>query len=274
MSINLKTYFNLLRIKDWRGYFLGGLFGFLLAEGFSFPTKDIILFFFVGILFLAFGFSVNDCFDTKEDEYKAEKRQIVKRELSLKKSLVFSISLGLLGLALSAILGLKVFLFSLFSLLIGFFYSAPPLRFKSRPIFDIISHGLFAGALIFIFPLIVFRAEIKLIHYFIIFSIFYFSILAELRNHLEDYETDKKAGLKTTVCALGLKNSENLLKYLAVFSPLVIFPIFLFTSQIYFFSFLIFTLLFLFFFFPEKNYRIMDAYLFLSLGLVLLEKFF
>ena len=53
MEINLKPYLKLLRLKDARGHFLIVLFGFILAKGFLFSLKDIILFWSMVFFFLA-----------------------------------------------------------------------------------------------------------------------------------------------------------------------------------------------------------------------------
>jgi len=276
MRINVKDYFELLRAKEWRGYFLIATFGFILGRGFLFPPEDIILFFIMISLYLGFAFSINDCFDTKEDKLDRQKKNlIVSQKISFRTALTFSIFLAVLGLALSAFFGLKVFLFCLITILFAFLYSAPPLRMKSRPLLDLVSHGLFAGALIFLIPLLIFSKDLTLFHYLIAISIFYFSIILELRNHVEDYETDKKAGLKTTVCSLGLERSEQLLRYLAILYPLTLFPILLLVSWQYLLPFLISTLIFFFFFLFKgdykmvKNYKVMDVYVIVSFSLLL-----
>lgn len=276
MGINLKSYLKLLRVNDWRGYFLAALFGFLISSGFLFPLREVIIFWIIVILFLAFGFSINDCFDTKEDRYHSEKENlIVSKKISFPQALSFSIFLGALGLSLSLVFGWKIFLFSLVTVLLAFFYSAPPIRFKGRPFLDLLSHGLFAGALIFFFPILIFNKNLTLLDYLIGFSFFYLSVMAELRNHLEDYETDKKAGLKTVVSILRYEISKGLLDFLAVLFPLTLFPVFLSISFKYLFLFLIFTTIFLLFFLSDgnyrtlKNYEIMDNYVFLSFGLLL-----
>lgn len=276
MLKNLRAYFRLLRIKDWRAYFFMATFGFIVSKGFLFPIKDIFLFWLIVFLFLTFGFSVNDCFDIKEDRYhKNKENPLVRKEISFKKGLSFSILIGILGLILSNFFGLKVFLFCLVAALIGFFYSAPPLRLKSKPFLDLISHGLFAGAFIFILPLMIFKKELNLIYYLTTFSIFYFSLILELRNHLEDFEIDKKANLKTTVCILGYKNSERLLRYSAILYPLILLSIFLLTQK-FLLLFLTLSLIFLFLFLFSKNYRliknyqILDFYTGVSFGLLLI----
>jgi 4-hydroxybenzoate polyprenyltransferase len=255
--MNLKTFLKYYRIKDWRGYFSLIVFGFVVAKGFLFPILEILLFFGISVLLLAFGFSVNNFFDVKEDREKGEKTNLL---IQNKKNFLFSTLPGILALFLASYFGLKIFLFVLAASLIGFFYSAPPLRMKSKPFLDLISHGLFAGALLFIFPLLIFSPKMSLFHYLTAFSIFYLSAMLEIRNHLEDYQSDLRAGLKTTVCSLGYENSVNFLKYLAFFYPLTLFPSFFLISQEFLFFFLILTIFFLLLFLFKKNYLIMDTY--------------
>lgn len=260
MKVNLNSILKYYRAKDWRAYFFLGLFGFIIAKGFLFPLLDIALFFIIGILLLAFGFSVNNFFDIKEDKEKGEAKNLL---IQNKRNFLFSISPGILALLLSIYFGAKIFLFILVAGLIGFFYSAPPLRIKSKPFLDLISHGFFAGALIFIFPVLIFSPKLTLFHYLIAFSIFYLSATFEMRNHLEDYQSDLRAGLKTTVCLLGYRNSEILLKYLSLFYPLTLLPAFYINFQEYSFLtwlFLVLSSLFLFLFIFKKNYRVMAAY--------------
>lgn len=280
MSIRLKSLIRYYRTKDWRAYFLLGVFGFIIAQGFLFPVLDIFLFFLIGILLLAFGFSVNNFFDIKEDREKGETINLLVQN---KKNFLFSISPGILALFFSTYFGLKIFLFVLIAGLIGFFYSSPPLRMKSKPFLDLISHGLFAGALIFLFPALIFSPKLTLFHYLIALSVFYLSIIAEMRNHLEDYQSDLKSGLKTTVCLLGYKNSEIFLKYLSLFYPFILLPLFMiFKVSFLVWLFLVLTAIFLFLFLFKKNYliknayhyRIMDGYTFLSYCIVLLANLY
>jgi len=257
MPINFKSFLKYYRMKDWRAYFSLGVFGFVVAQGFLSPLLDIAFFFIISVLLLAFGFSVNNFFDVEEDREKGETINLLVQN---KKNFLFSISPGILALFLSIYFGLNVFLFILVAGLIGFFYSAPPLRMKSKPFLDLISHGFFAGALIFIFPLLIFSPELTLLHYLIAFSIFYLSAMLETRNHLEDYQSDLRAGLQTTVCFLGYKNSANFLKYLAFFYPLVLSLVFFLLPQKFLFLFLISTCFFLPLFLFKKNYQIIDTY--------------
>lgn len=278
MPISFKSLLKYYRAKDWRAYFALGLFGFFISRGFLFSLLDILLFFTIGILLLAFGFSINNFFDIREDREKGQVKNLL---IQNKRNFFFSFSPGILALFLSAYFGKEVFLFILIAGLIGFFYSAPPLRMKSRPFLDLISHGLFAGALIFLFPVLVFAPQLTSFHYLVALSVFYLSATIEMRNHLEDYQSDLRASLKTTVCFLGFKNSEILLKYLCLFYPLILLPVCFIIFQEYDFLallFLILTAVFLFLFLFKRNYqivgayayRIMDGYAVLSYVIILL----
>lgn len=257
MSLNFKSFFKYYRMKDWRAYFGLGVLGFVVARGFLAPPLDILLFSIIGVLLLAFGFSANNFFDIKEDKEKGEIKNLL---IQNKKNFFLSVSPGILALLLSSYFGAEIFLFVLVAGLIGFFYSAPPLRMKARPFLDLISHGLFAGALIFLFPLLIFSPGLTFFHYSIAFSIFYLSTMLETRNHLEDYQSDFRAGLRTTVCFLGYKKSESFLKYLAFFYPFVLLLVFLFFPSKFLSLFFILTIFFLLPFVFKKNYRIIDAY--------------
>lgn len=258
---NLNSYFRIFRISEWRAYFLMAFFGFLIARGFLSPPRDILAFFILVILFLAFGFAVNNCFDIKEDKHRDDKiNPLAERGMKFKNSFILSALPGLLGLALSSIFEWKVFLLCLIAVIVSFFYSAPPLRFKGRPIIDLISHGFFAGVFWFLLPLLFFRAELNLFHYLILSYIFYISLILELRNHLEDFDFDKKAGLRTSVCVFGKNFSEKLLRLLALFFPLAVFPVFLFYFSGYLFLFFVSALIFIFFFQLLQKSKMKQSY--------------
>jgi len=172
--------------------------------------------------------------------------------------------------------GLKAFFDALLAVFLTFLYSAPPIRLKSRPFLDIISHGFFAGILIFLFPLFAFASKIDSVEKFLLIPIFILSITAEARNHLGDYWADKREGLKTTVCFLGYENSQRILRFLFFFYPPTLIPVFWFLDRGYCFFFLFITLSFLLLLFIRKNHRVirdwflMDLYTLFSFLFVLI----
>jgi len=264
-NMKLYDYLCLLRIRNWLGYFLIATLGFLLSKGFMYSPSEIFIFYLLIFLYLGFSFSINDCFDIEEDKFNKLKRNpIVEGKLKFKNALIFSFLLIIFGIILSLTLRFKAFLFYILISFISFSYSSPPLRLKSRFLMDLISHGLFFGAFLFLFPFFIFD-QLILFHYLIAISLFCFSIIQELRNHIEDYESDKKAGLKTTVCVLGLEKSKKLVDLLIILFSIILFSIFFFV-QINFF--IILTLIFYLIYTIKKNYRILDIYVGISYGLL------
>ncbi len=227
---DLKSYIRLLRIDMWVPCFSMALFGYIISDGFLIFSVETTIFFLILFLYLGFSFAINNCFDVKEDKLSKKDNPIATGKLSFRKALIFSMSIAFFSLILSLYFGLNIFLFYLVTLLMSLFYSAPPLRFKSRFMLDILSHGLFFGALLFFLPLIIFNSGLSLFHYSIAFSIFWFSIILELRNHVADYEGDKRAGLRTSVCILGKDKSENFLRIMELIYPATLIPV-LFLSQ-------------------------------------------
>jgi len=267
--MGLLSYIRLLRIRDWLAYFLIVTFGFLVSKGYAYSLISISAFYLLVFLMLGFGFSINDCFDVESDRLnKLKQNPVAKKEIEFKRAFLFSIFLALSAIALSAFFGLKVFLFCLVLSFLAFSYSSPPLRLKSRPFLDVLSHGLFFGAFLFLLPFLVFSTALKLSHYLLAFSFFYLSAILELRNHLRDYRSDKKAGLKTTVCVLGQKTSEKLTMLLSLSFPIVFFLSFY--SQLSLVPFFAITLLFYLVFLSKKNYKALDVYAAALYGLLIM----
>jgi len=260
---NFKAYLKMLRIRNWLGYFLITTLGYIIFTKLNAYISETIFFYVLVCLYLGFSFSINNCFNIKEDTLKRKKNNpVAMREIEQKEGMIFSLLLVLLGIFLSFLRGLNVFYFFSLLIFLSFSYSSPPFRLKSKPFFDLISHGLFFGSLLFLFPSVFFSKRIEIFHAIIAISIFYFSIILELRNHIEDYKSDKKAGLKTTVCVLGLNTSKKITYFLSLLFPLLLLPIFYaINSHTIFSLFLVITAIFYLTFHNKKSYRILDILL-------------
>jgi len=268
---NLKIYFRLLRISGWKGYLLFVFLGFLLSGEFLNSFFDIFLFFLTIALYLGFSFSINECFDTEEDKLSEfKKNPIARGEIDYKKAFVFSLSLAFLGMALSLYFGINYFLFYFTTIILSFFYSAPPLRFKNRFLFDIFSHGLFFGSFLFFLPFFTFNSGINNIYYLFGLSIFCYSLIFEMKNQISDYESDKKAGLKTTACVLGLKKSKKLYAFLFLIFPVILFPVFWQVGLLIEFLFLA-TAFYLVFALRKDKYRIFNIFATLMYCVLLID---
>ena len=103
--------------------------------------------------------------------------------------------------------GILGFLFSTTCAVLGFLYSVPPVRFKQRPVIDVVSHGLFLGALLILIGTTAYGGTLNQIAYFFAVGFFAVSCLFQMQNLLGDYFVDRDLGIKTT--AVSLRSWEN-----------------------------------------------------------------
>lgn len=215
---SLPYYYN-LRVGDWAAYFGMAFLGFggrIGSTPLSYFINDGLKFAITIALYLAFTFSINNYFDVSSDLQgpKMEKNPIALGRLGFREGLAQSISLAIVGLSLAYLWfgGIHFILYSILVFL-GGAYSAPPLRFKSRPLADIISHGLFGGVLLYLYGASI-TGYFTTLTIIVGTSLFIHSITLELQNHLDDFQADFITGTKTTACWIGYTNVKKLLRFL------------------------------------------------------------
>ncbi|MEM1508256.1 MAG: UbiA family prenyltransferase [Thermofilaceae archaeon] len=211
-----------VRVRDWRAYMAMGMLGYLHYSQ-NLPASRFILnaimLAITLVLYLAFAFSINNCFDVDCDrlqQRKLTKNPIASGLINFKTGLVFSLCLAFTGFLLTLIwfqpAGTPSTIYLALLTLAGF-YSSPPLRFKSKPFFDLLSHSLFFGGLLYLYGASA-GGGLPLYLLPIALSISLYSIILELRNHIEDFQADASAGVRTVVIRLGCKRSETILRVL------------------------------------------------------------
>ncbi len=191
----------LIRIKAWKAYIGMSVFGYAIST--DSLDGNAALFIVAMFFYLAFAFAINNCYDTDTDLPSLRKNPVASGLISRKKARVISYLFALSGLLTVTAFPLESVVIYAFMLILAYLYSAPP-RLKVLPPFDMISHGLFFGALIFLFGVSI-SGVFQRLHIAIAVSIFFYSCLFELKNHIEDFDADKKAGLKTSAIILGGK---------------------------------------------------------------------
>ncbi len=219
----IKFYFNNFRVIDWRAYLGLSLLPFLRKLPKIFTNTTLVNSFLINLTtiscFLAFTFGINNCFDIETDiaEGDINKNPIAVGKISFKNALIAVLIIGILGTAILVFytLNLEVILTYLLLLFLGGFYSAPPLRFKTRPFLDIISHGFFFGSLLYIYGcLIQGNNVLTVIRNPLVPLIFTYSVILNLRNHWEDYNFDLKANINTTATYLGYERTQKAIVFL------------------------------------------------------------
>jgi 4-hydroxybenzoate polyprenyltransferase len=177
----------------------------------------------ISLFLLPFIWMTNDYFDAPYDSFDPKKR---KRNVFCSKKLTSNPYLGYLilflpfGISLffSFLLGLEIFFLTIFIALVGFFYSAPPIRFKEVPVADIITHGMYVGGFFFLLggavitPLLtLFTQQPSLFLVFLLLSVVDMSGI-QYSSQLNDIEVDSKSKQRTTSLWIGKRYNILILR--------------------------------------------------------------
>jgi 4-hydroxybenzoate polyprenyltransferase len=211
----------LVRIRSWKAYLGMAFFGYAL------PIRQVDLLnlfpMLVSVsLYLGFAFAINNCYDVDTDIVSGKKiNPVASGAMGEKRAKMISYAIAASGLLFTwTSLRDGFVIYSLMTLL-AYAYSAPP-RLKGLPAFDMISHGLFFGSLLFLFGASV-SGSLSSEHAVLASSVFLYSCLFELKNHIEDFEHDRRAGIKTTAVRLGERRKTAFSMLCAVHILLLIF---------------------------------------------------
>ncbi|ALV62896.1 Lycopene elongase [Thermococcus sp. 2319x1] len=208
------------RIIDGKSFIGMGLLGLVMNLTYNPNFKGAFMVLISLILYVAYAFAVNNCFDVDTDSInplKRNKNPIANGELGFRMGILSSVAIAVLGILFAAFLSYGELLIYVSMIMLATLYSAPP-RLKAQPILDVLSHGIFFGAMPFLYGAY-FDGVLTKYEVAIGAALLFYSFSMELRNHLEDYESDLKANLKTTPIVIGKSLSEKLV---VVFSALSI----------------------------------------------------
>jgi 4-hydroxybenzoate polyprenyltransferase len=173
---------------------------FLISPQNLFSYITIVI--FLANLFLtAFLYSFNDIEDAEDDYHDIEKKErnlIANKELTKKQGYLFSFFLLFIGLFLLYIINSIVLFFGLIFAFVGFLYSWKPVRLKSIPIIDLISHVICLGTLQFLIIYLAFRTlDLFIIPFLMI--IIPFSLMNQILGELTDFKVDNKTKITNTI---------------------------------------------------------------------------
>ena len=223
----IHAYFDNIRIFEWRAFMGMAIFGYFIGTKIQSLLNNLFLFYQFVItisLYLAFSFAINNCYDIEGDKLgeMISKNPVASGKLSKSEGILQSFIIAFLGIFLS------FYWFDRFSAIIyclmtflSWGYSAPPLRMKSTPLIDVLSHGLFFGSLLVLYGINI-SGTIRVHDYYLLGSIFVFSLILQLRNHIEDFKEDSAAGVQTTVTKLGINYSKKILLSLYLTHVLIV----------------------------------------------------
>ncbi len=174
-----------------------------------------ILLIIANLFILISTFIVNDIVDADDDALdpaKVNRNAISAGRITKIEANVFLVLIISISLIILIFVGLSAFAFGGIIIIIGLFYSIKPIRLKSYPIIDVLSHAFFLGsAEIYIFTTI-YGAQSDLITMLIAGGVFLVSAGGDLYNEYRDWEVDRQVGLQNSASFLGFELTKKLNK--------------------------------------------------------------
>jgi 4-hydroxybenzoate polyprenyltransferase len=164
-------------------------------------SQRTLIVFFSNLLLTAFGYMYNDLEDAEDDYHDLEKRgrnPIASGEVTRRQSIVFNFLLLAVGLSLLVLISPHVILTGLALASVGFLYSWRPLRLKSTPVLDLVSHVFFLGGLQFLITYLSFRPLDWFVAPFLM-VIVPSSMINEMLHELSDFEVDSVTSVNNTI---------------------------------------------------------------------------
>jgi 4-hydroxybenzoate polyprenyltransferase len=221
--MNIKRILKLSRPRFWLytlgPFLIGTAAGGNMNSIFRFEIWYGFLYFLLPANLFIYG--VNDYFDRHIDSInpKKHKQEAYMRLKDARSSMLLAAISVLLCLPLLFI-NLQVSLALLTFIFVGFFYSSPPIRFKTKIVFDSFSNFFYIIPGIIGYLLI--AGTMPPVNMFIAGSLW--AIAMHLFSAIVDIEPDKKAGIRTSATALGYKKSLILTSLLWFSAATLVLP--------------------------------------------------
>ncbi len=190
-------------------FVIGGLC-LLLHEALNGQT----FFLLIGMALMAWlAFAYNDLCDAPYDAQDTKKRRrnyFTRQGSRLYWHIAAPLALSLALLAFAQFGGRGLLLIGV-ALVALWAYSAPPLRLKRRPVFDLLTHALFVQTFPYFICLFLIGVAWQPVDYLLLALFFLSSLSAQLEQQARDYKVDRRTERNFTT-QVGLRASLRLLK--------------------------------------------------------------
>jgi 4-hydroxybenzoate polyprenyltransferase len=202
----IKGYVRLVRCTEFFCFvIITTLLGAAAAKGeFGWRLAGVLV---ANWLAVAFAFMINDVADAPDDAltlHKLQRNPVSSADLTPRSATIASFLIAALAVLAYGLLGWWPLVIGLATLLIGFLYSWRPVRFKDKPVVDLLTHGMMLAGLQFLAGYMTFETGITFGRWLFPFGfVVAVSLYGELFNELRDLEGDRKAGLNHTASFLG-----------------------------------------------------------------------
>lgn len=240
ISLLLKEFIRIKDVMIWTAFSFGGYILGLSSIDLSNNIITLLVFLISTFFIMSFTFAINNYYDIDSDKKNPRRMNInaiALDRISKKNGSYFIIILTIIPLIITYFFRIEAFIFCAFILFLGWGYSAPPLRIKNKPIFDIVLH--FLGFFLFVIWGSFIAGSIGLINWLAAISIGIFSCIGQVDNHIRDYSYDKESGTQTFAVWIGYDNAITTLKILTLIHLIFLIPLILLYSLSYYITIII-----------------------------------
>jgi 4-hydroxybenzoate polyprenyltransferase len=182
------------------------LIGSYLARGHGGFTSNIIVGLVLYTCIMGGVYILNQITDRETDRANKKLFLISEGYVSLKHAYIEMAALWLIGIVLSLRFSRLFLIAVIVSILLGIFYSLPPVKLKGKPILDMLANGFGYGFInCMIGWLLVGSYDASMFYRFLPYVLSIFGVF--VNTTIVDIEGDKKAGEITTAVLLGVPAS-------------------------------------------------------------------
>ena len=205
MVEKIRSLIRLTRYRDYLAFVtINTLLGAIAAE--ATLSWKLMLVLLANQLAVGFAFMINDVEDAEDDAInpaKLNRNPVSCAAITPRAGYIASFVIAGLSAVAYAFLGWVPFIFGIISLLIGFFYSWKPVRFKNMFLIDMFTHCFMLAGLQYLPAYYSFQTQMTIKGLLPLLFLLFFSLYGELFNELRDLKHDLEAGLRHTAAVLG-----------------------------------------------------------------------
>jgi 4-hydroxybenzoate polyprenyltransferase len=219
-----------IRIRGVLGWLAIASIGFVLGMS-PLPLSSYLIpvsvFLVSTFCMISFTFSINNLYDIDSDRRNHKKihfNAMASGKISTETGTILNIILVIIPpLAVALLFNPRVFIFCLLLIFWMWAYSSPPLRLKGRPGADILWH--FAAFVLLVLWGSSIAGSLGLISWLVAVSIGVFSCIAQVLNHINDYQFDRESGTVTYAVWRGLDSTVAALKTIILLHCILLIPL-------------------------------------------------
>ncbi|BDC19666.1 UbiA family prenyltransferase [Acidianus sp. HS-5] len=217
----MNPYLKLVRIHNVIGAAIGDFTGYVVSSAWNFNFEKLIISLIVVSLVAAGGYAINDVYDVEIDKINKPDRPLPSGKISIKNAVILSYSTMVIGSGIAFVLGIFQGLLAILTS-VALLYYAKSLKKQGLPGNMIVATttalSIFYGGIAYFEGNWLVRVIIPTAYSFLL------TLGRELVKGIEDYEGDKKYGVKTLATTKGIKftwsTSRIILILMLIISPL------------------------------------------------------